>query len=99
VTPIAEAIWGYALGCRRFNELTAPMNNPPGNKKAELTRILPNLAPWMYPDRDSASVGAALSLSAGGAIGGVIAWLGYPLLGGLAGAVLLMLLLRAAPHQ
>jgi asparagine N-glycosylation enzyme membrane subunit Stt3 len=29
----------------------------------------------------------------------MIAWLGYPLLGGLIGAVLLLLLLRMAPDQ
>ena len=75
------------------------MNNPPGNKKPELTRILPYLAPWIESDRDSGTVGAAVGLSAGGAVGGVIAWLGYPLLGGLAGAVLLMLLVRMAPQQ
>jgi hypothetical protein len=75
------------------------MNTPRGNKKPELIRILPYLAPWIDSDRDSGTLGAAVGLSAGGAVGGMIAWLGYPLLGGLAGAVLLMLLLRMAPHQ
>jgi hypothetical protein len=75
------------------------MSNPPGNKKPELTRILPYLAPWIDGGPDSGTVGAAVGLSAGGAVGGLITWLGYPLLGGLAGAVLLMLLVRMAPHQ
>lgn len=75
------------------------MSNSPGNKKPELPRILPYLVPWIDNDRNSGSVGAAIGLSAGGALGGMIAWLGYPLLGGLTGAVLLMLLLRMPPHQ
>jgi hypothetical protein len=72
------------------------MTNPFGNKKPELSRILPSLAPWIDGHRDSGTVGAAVGLSAAGAAGGIIAWLGYPQLGGLAGAVLLVLLVRKA---
>lgn len=68
-------------------------------KIPELSRILPSLAPWIDGDRDSATVGAAVGLSAGGVVGGLIAWLGYPLLGGLTGAVLLMLLARMIPTR
>jgi hypothetical protein len=75
------------------------MSNPPGSEKPELPRILPYLAPWIDSDRDSGSVGAAVGLSAGGVVAGTIAWLGYPLLGGLIGVVLLTLLVRLAPHQ
>jgi len=75
------------------------MSNPPGNKKPELPRIVPYVAPWIDGDRNSGTVGTAVGLSAGGVIGGMIAWLGYPLLGGLIGAALLMLLVRIVPEQ
>jgi hypothetical protein len=75
------------------------MSNPPGNKKSELPRIVPYLAPWIDSERNAGTVRAALGLSAGGVIGGMIAWLGYPQLGGLIGAVLLMLLVKMMPHQ
>lgn len=75
------------------------MSNPPGNKKPELPRIVPYLAPWIDSDRNTATVGAAVGLSAGGVVGGMIAWLGYPQLGGLIGAALVMLVVRMAQHQ
>jgi hypothetical protein len=59
--------------------------------------MVPYLAPWIDSDREPGTVGAAVGLSAGGVVGGIIAWLGYPLLGGLIGAVLLILLLRIPP--
>ena len=73
------------------------MMKPTSDKKPELPRILPVLAPWLYGGQDSATVGASVGLSAGAVVAGIIAWLGFPLVGGLAGAVLLMLVLRIAP--
>jgi hypothetical protein len=75
------------------------MNNPTGNKRPALPRIVPYLAPWIDSDRDAGTVGIAVGLGAGGVVGGMIAWLGYPMLGGLIGAALLMLLVRMAPDQ
>jgi hypothetical protein len=75
------------------------MTDPPGNKKPGLPRIVPYLAPWIDSDRNPVTVGAAVGLSTGGVVGGMIAELGYPLLGGLVGAVLLVLLVKMAPHQ
>ena len=75
------------------------MTTPPGNKQPALPRLLPYIAPWLASERDSTTVGAAVGLSAGGVVGGMIAWLGYPQLGGLIGAVLLMLLVRMPSHQ
>lgn len=60
---------------------------------------MPYIAPWLASERDSSTVGAAVGLSAGGVVGGMIAWLGYPQLGGLIGAVLLMLLVKMPSHQ
>jgi hypothetical protein len=60
---------------------------------------VPYLAPWTDTDQDPGAVGPTIGLCAGGAVGGMIAWLGYPLLGGLIGAVLLILLVRMAPRQ
>jgi hypothetical protein len=76
------------------------MSDLSGNKKSELpTRIVPYLAPWIDSDRNTATVGAAVGLAAGGVVAGMIAWLGYPQLGGLIGAVLVILLVRMAHHQ
>lgn len=73
------------------------MSTPPENKRPALPRIVPYLAPWIDSDRNSSTIGAAVGLSTGGVVAGTIAWLGYPQLGGLIGAVLLVLLVRMAP--
>jgi len=75
------------------------MSTSPGNKRPALPRLVPYIAPWLDNERDSGTVGAAVGLSAGGVVGGMIAWLGYPQLGGLIGAALLMLLVRLIPNQ
>ena len=73
------------------------MMKPRSDKKPELPRILPILAPWLYGGQDPGTIGASVGLSAGAVVAGIIAWLGFPLVGGLAGAVFLMLVLRIAP--
>ena len=73
------------------------MTKPKSDKKPELPRILPVLAPWLYGGQDSGTVGASVALSAGAVVGGIVAWLGFPLVGGLVGVVFLMLVLRIAP--